>query len=157
MNAQVFVNFSSPREQVLALRLQALGSASGISVQLPQIFARQPGFELVPPQPTPTVAFAQLVIGIALNEVSQGFAVDMECARQTGRPTVVFAGPQTAGKLQQAYPNGVVVVDPNDSTTLEVHLANVINQVAAQQRDRVLLKGFALLAVGLILVASLDS
>jgi len=157
MNAQVFVNFSSPHEQVLALRLQALGSASGISVQIPQVFTRQPGFELVRPQPTPTVAFSQLVIGIALREISQGFAVDMEYAKQTSRPILVFAGPLTAGKLQQDYPNGVVIVDPNDSATLETHLARVINQVAAQQRDRVLLKGFALLAVGLILVASLDS
>jgi hypothetical protein len=81
----------------------------------------------------------------------------MEYAKQTSRPILVFAGPLTAGKLQQDYPNGVVIVDPNDSATLETHLARVINQVAAQQRDRVLLKGFALLAVGLILVASLDS
>lgn len=150
---QVYINYSSPEEQVIALRLQSLGTACGISVIVPAVFSRQPAYAGIATDFSAQVDFAQLVFGIALSDISRGFLRDMDRARQLFRPTAIFASPTTSEALRRSYPAmHVAVIDPADALSTSLQVNNVLNFLATNPGERSFLLGFTLLAAGLIVM-----
>lgn len=148
----VYISYSTPEEQVIALRLQALGTASGLAVFIPAVFTRMPGYQTLGVDTSFQLDYAQLVVAIALTDIRAAFMHDVERARLLGRPTVIFASCTTQGALRASYPfANIVAVDAQNPIGLDVQINNALG-LQAPGGEKALLFGFIMVAVGLILL-----
>ena len=146
--ASFYITFSTPAEQIQALRLQSLGTANSFAVAVPGLPSRMPSGLHSVYAPTELTS-ASMVIGIATEEISSAFMNDLRFSRNP-EGLRIFASPRIAMSLEPHYPAAVIRVgdpiagitagftSPSDSPVLKLNHPNPA------------VRAFLLLAAGMI-------
>jgi hypothetical protein len=155
---KVFISYGNAADQVTALRLQALGGASGLTVFVPPAYTRAPSQVLVEPEIQQRLSDADVVLGfIGSLGISRACNDELGIGRALGKNMIVMAHPPFDAVLEPSFGQSIVQIDPANPHESERFIVQHLNKLSASQNAKLALLALSTLALGLILLAPADS
>lgn len=153
---KVFISYGNNADQVTALRLQALGAVSGLTVYVPPSHTRL----RFPPQLGPEVDQrlheAEVVLGIVGTFVTAACGLELEAGLRLGKNMIVMSDPACAPHLRPDFGSKLIEVDPAQPDRAEIEIVQHLEAIKGQQTAKKALLALGTLALGLLLLAPAD-
>ena len=159
---KVFISYGSIPDQVTALRLQALGAVSGLTIYVPPAYTRQLSPQLLSFQPfSESEVFQKLresevVLGVIGTAISEACRQELDTGLQLKKTMIVMAYPDMAQQLQPFFPTNLIVIDPFNPAAAETAILQYLKGLGmgAQQDTGKALLALGALVLGLLMIAS---
>ena len=151
---KVFISYGDARDQITALRLQALGAVNGLTVYVPPAWTRQGVPTLVDPEASQKLNEAEVVLGVVGSGLTEACRQELSTGATLRKSMIVMTYPESAPQLQPYFGPNLVVIDPSDPGTAEASTVRHLKTLAGQQKTALLALGT--LALGLLILASTD-
>lgn len=152
---KLYIAYGTAADQVIALRLQALGAVNGLSVYVPPAYTRQAGAAPLGAEAFDKVLDSDVILGVITTGMSDVCRQELDAARAFARKkeVIVLADPAIAPQLQDYFPGKVVVIDPGNPAQAEQQIVQFLKQTEIEQTARTALIALGTLALGLMLFA----
>lgn len=149
----MFLSYGDAADQVTALRLQALGAVSGLTVYVPPAHTRQQRPAVLDPKASQELSDAEGVLGFIGNGLSEACLRELNTGVALHKNTIVMAYPHLAQQLQPYFGPNLVVMDPVHPDQSESELVRQLRHVDAAQTAKKALLGLGTLVLGLVILA----
>ena len=147
---KVFISYGDREDQVTALRLQALGAASGLTVFVPPAFTRK-GAQPLRAAASQKLSEAEVVLGVVRDVVSEACRQELNLGTSLGKNMIVMASPVVAPQLKSFLGPNVLIVDPGRPDQAETGIVQYLATVDAQQKAKTAMLFLGTLALGLLI------
>jgi hypothetical protein len=153
---KVFISYGDARDQITALRLQALGAVNGLTVYVPPAWTRQGTHALVDPDAAQKLNEAEVVLGVVGSGLTEACRQELNAGAALRKSMIVMTYPESAPQLQPHFGPNLVVIDPANADTAEIGIVQHLRTINAQQNAKTALLALGTLALGLLLLAPSD-
>jgi hypothetical protein len=82
---RVFISYGDAADQVNSLRLQALGSANGLTVYVPPVYTRQGQATSLDPEAGQKLHGADVILGVVSSGLTESCRQELNAAWPSGR------------------------------------------------------------------------
>lgn len=157
MSRSVYISYGRQEDQVVALRLQALGTAHGLTIFVPPPFTREPNFAFGTSTAMMKLQASNIVIAIALAAPSSVQLHEIMTAKLTYKQLFILASPLVAqwGLSDELKPH-VIRLDPANPGSAEQEIITRVRSLLMDQENSTILLGLLTVAVGLMLLSDRD-
>jgi hypothetical protein len=153
---KVFISYGEAGDQVMALRLQALGAVNGLTVYVPPAFTRQGVPALLDPETGRKLHEAEVVLGVVGAGLTEACRQELNAGIALKKNMLVMTYPTSAPELQRFFGPNLFVIDPANPGAAEVGIVEYLKTMDAQQSAKTTLVGLGALAFGLLILAHAD-
>jgi hypothetical protein len=153
---KVFISYGDARDQITALRLQALGAVNGLTVYVPPARTRQGTHALVDPDAAQKLNEAEVVLGVVGSGLTEACHQELNTGAALRKNMIVMSYPEAEPQLKPYFGPNLVVIDPIDPGTAEMSIVKHLKTLDAQQNAKTALLALGTLALGLLLLAPSD-
>lgn len=145
---KIFLSYGDVNDQLLALRLQALGAANGLTLYVPPTHTRR-GTSVADPQVMQKLIDAGGVLGLVSSGLSEACSRELNAALAASKNLIAMASAQFHGALQASFQDQLVLMDASHPEESE----RAIVQRFRQNDGGNALIGLGTLVLGLMLLA----
>lgn len=149
---KIFLSYGEAADQVTALRLQALGTANGLTIYVPPAHTRR-GAPLTDAQTLQKLAQAEIVLGVVTGGLAEACRQELNTAMTLGKNLIVMTSLQFYDDLQPVFSKNLVLVDPEQPADSERGIVQHLKQIDAQNDAKKALLALGTLVLGLMLLA----
>jgi len=153
---KVFISYGDARDQITALRLQALGAVNGLTVYVPPAWTREGVPTLVDPDASQKLHEAEVVLGVVGAGLTEACRQELSAGMALRKNMIVMSYPESATLLQHYFGSNLVVIDPANADAAEIGIVQHLKTIDAQQNAKTALLALGTLALGLLLLAPAD-
>lgn len=150
---KVFISYGDSRDQVTALRLQALGAVNGLTVYVPPAFTRQGTPLVLDPDSLQKLQEADVVLGVVGASLAEACRQELNTGMALRKGMIVMTYPSSAPQLQPYFGPNLVVIDPVNPGATETGIVQHLKTIDAQQSAKTALLALGTLALGLLILA----
>jgi hypothetical protein len=148
----VFISYGDSADQMVALRLQALGAVHGLTIYVPPVWLRQerravPGDADVQEK----LKHADAVLAWISSNMTAACQHETTFAASSGKSLLVLA-PASVPRVKANFPTHWVEVDPSDPSQTENRLAECVARLGAKASEKSALLALGALALGMSLL-----
>jgi hypothetical protein len=150
---KVFISYGHAKDQVTALRLQALAAVNGLTVYVPPAYTRQGVPTLLDQETGRRLQEAEVVLGVVGAGLSEACRQELNLGISLRKNMIVMSYPATAPELQKYFGTNLVVIDPDDPGGAEIGIVQHLKSIDGQQNAKTALLALGTLALGLLILA----
>jgi hypothetical protein len=154
---KVFISYGSLPDQVTALRLQALGTAHGLTLYVPPAHTRSGYSPIFDSTSHARLAESEVVLGVLGAGFSEMCRQELNIGLQTSKNVMVMASPFVAASLVGMFGPNLVIIDPANPGEAEQRIVQWLRGLHAQQSAKNALLALGVLAVGLVLLSTANA
>ena len=152
---KVFISYGDAGDQVMALRLQALGAVNGLTVYVPPAFTRQGIPAPLDPDTGRKLNEAEFVLGVVGAGLTAACRQELRASVDFKKNMLVMTYPASAPEPQRIFGQNLFVIDPANPGAAEVGIVQYLKTIDAQSA-RTTLVALGALAFGLLILAHAD-
>jgi hypothetical protein len=153
----VFISYGDRRDQITALRLQALAAVNGLTVYVPPANTRENHQTSLDAATRQRIADANVVLGIASYSLSAACHQELNTGLAMSKDMIIMASAHVRLQLEPHFGRYLVVMDPANADQSEISIVRYLKDLQTQQNVKNTLLALGTLALGLILLAPAES
>ncbi len=133
-----------------------MAAVNGISAYVPPAHTRRGPIVDAEPDTARHLREADVVLGVARNELSPACENELNRGLALGRNTVAMAYPALAHRLQQIPELSVIAIDPSNPAGAEERIVSYLKGLDVEQSTKTALLALGTIALGLLIFAPQD-
>jgi hypothetical protein len=152
---KVFISYGALPDQVTALRLQALGSAHGLTLYVPPAHTRNGYSSVFDSTSQVKLVESEVVLGVLGAGLSEMCRQELNVALQMRKNVMVMASAGLATGLAGTFSSNLVIIDPANPGAAEQRIVQWLAGLHGQQQGaKNAFLALGVLAVGLVLLST---
>lgn len=154
---KVFISYGDAGDQVTALRLQALGTANGLTIYVPPAYTRPGVLGFLDPDAGQRLDESEIVLGVVGAGLTVACNQELSVSIAGRKKMVVMSYPPFEAELKPVFGSNLVVIDPLNPGAAEAGIMKYLTTIDdAQKTERTALLALGTLALGLLILAPSD-
>jgi hypothetical protein len=151
---KVFISYGSLPDQVTALRLQALGTAHGLTIYVPPAHTRSGISPIFDSNSQTKLVESEVVLGVLGTGLGEMCRQELNIGLQMHKSVMVMASPHVAAGLVDTFGSNLIVINPANPGEAERTIVQWLTGLHAQQGAKNALLALGVLVVGLVLLST---
>ncbi len=145
---KAYLSYSTPGDQIFALRLQTLASVYGVEAYVPGVPSR--AMAQISERDLAALQASDVILAIVLQTPSPGALAEISAAQQCGKFLLPIVSPGVYLRLE-IQPEAVFVLNPDNPAETEQRIVEYLAQNKQSQEGTKALLALATVALGLFL------